>query len=395
MSIKTENIIGGNAKVVRNINRSMILNIIRNKQPISRTKIARMTHLNKSTVSSIVTELLNEELIYEQKVFDPNVGRNPFDLSLKLGKYFVGAISIDAVITRFAIADIDGSVLGTSSIDSDPKNPEAFLEKCRTELELLCNKLNIKIEGLGFSIAGIVDSKNLIVNFAPNLGWEDFNIGSAIKELWPNIEIFAVGNDAKCSAMAELWFGSHKLNLSNFVFLQVGPGIGSGIVVENNILDGELHASGEVGHMVLYEGGELCSCGNHGCWERYASDRATVNRYIAKKNGLLNQSTNLKIDDIIEAAKNNDIVAKEVISQTGYYLGLGIANIIKIIDPHVIIVGGRIIQAWDLIYPEINEVIRKRAFYGKRRVISILPSSLPIQPSTARCCNSCHKSNIR
>ncbi|MDO8549387.1 MAG: ROK family transcriptional regulator [Ignavibacteria bacterium] len=379
--MKTENVISGNSKVVRNINRSMILNIIRNKQPLSRTKIARMTRLNKSTVSSIVAELINEELVFEQKTSDPNVGRNPLDLSLKLGKYFVGAISIDAALTRFAIADIDGSVLGTSSIDSEPKKPVEFLERCRTELDMLCEQLNIKnLEGLGFSIAGIVDSKNLIVNFAPNLGWEDFDIGKVIKELWPNIGILAVGNDAKCSAMAELWFGTHKLNLSNFVFLQIGPGIGSGIVVENKILDGELHASGEVGHMVLYEGGELCICGNHGCWERYASDRATVKRYIARKNGLLDNPTNLKIDDIIEAAKNNDGIAREVLTQTGYYLGLGIANIIKFIDPHVIIVGGRIIQAWDFVYPEINDVVKKRAFYGKRRVISILPTSLQIRP---------------
>jgi N-acetylglucosamine repressor len=379
--MKIENIIGGNAKVVRNINRSMILNIIRNKQPLSRTTIARLTRLNKSTVSSIVADLIDEELVYEQKTFDPNVGRNPLDLSLKLGKYLVGAISIDAALTRFAVADIDGSVLGTSSLESEPKNPEEFLEKCRKELDSLCRKLNVKdLTGIGFSIAGIVDSKNLIVKFAPNLGWEDFNIGSVIKKLWPDIEILAVGNDAKCSAMAELWFGNHKLNLSNFVFLQVGPGIGSGIVVENKILDGELHASGEVGHIVLYEGGELCICGNNGCWERYASDRATIKRYIAKKNGLLENTSNLKIDDVIEAAKNNDAAAHEVLTQTGYYLGLGIVNIIKIIDPHVIIVGGRIVQAWDIIYPEINDVIKKRAFYGKRRMISILPTSLEIRP---------------
>jgi predicted NBD/HSP70 family sugar kinase len=379
--MKLDNVIGGNAKVVRNINRSMILNIIRNKQPISRTKIARITHLNKSTVSSIVADLINEELVYEQKTFDPNVGRNPLDISLKLGKHFVGAVSIDAAVTRFAIADIDGSILGTSSISSAPQKPEEFLELCRNELDKLCKNVNVNnLEGIGFSIAGIVDSDNLIVNFAPNLGWDDFNIGNVIKKLWPEIKIFAVGNDAKCSAMAELWFGKYKLNLSNFVFLQVGPGIGSGIVVENKILDGEVHASGEVGHMVLFEGGELCICGNHGCWERYASDRATVKRYIARKDGLINPGTQMMVDDIMKAAENNDAVAQEVLTQTGYYLGLGIANIIKVIDPHVIIIGGRIIQAWDIIYPEINDVVKKRAFYGKKRVISILPSSLPIRP---------------
>ncbi len=379
--MKTENVIGGNAKVVRNINRSMILNIIRNKQPISRTKLARLTHLNKSTVSSIVADLIHEEFIFEQKTYDPNIGRNPLDLSLKLGKYLIGAISIDAALTRFAIADIDGSVLGTSFIESQQINPEEFLARCQKELNQLCVKLNVKkLEGLGLSIAGIVDSKNLIVNFAPNLGWEDFNIGDVIRRLWPEIKILTVGNDAKCSAMAELWFGTHEMNLSNFVFLQVGPGIGSGIVVENKILDGEFHASGEVGHMVLYEGGEICICGNNGCWERYASDRATIKRYMAKKNGSLEQSTNLTIDDIIIAAKNNDGIAREVLTQTGHYLGLGIANIIKVIDPHVIIVGGRIFQAWDIIYPEIDQEVKKRTFYGKKKIISILPTSLPVRP---------------
>jgi len=156
--MKTENVIGGNAKVVRNINRSMILNIIRNKQPISRTKLAKLTHLNKSTVSSIVADLINEEFIFEQKTYDPNIGRNPLDLSLKLGKYLIGAISIDAALTRFAIADIDGSVLGTSFIESQQINPEEFLARCQKELNQLCLKLNVKnLEGLGFSIAGIVD----------------------------------------------------------------------------------------------------------------------------------------------------------------------------------------------------------------------------------------------
>ena len=379
--MKTENIISGNAKVVRNINRSMILNIIRNKQPISRTKIARLTHLNKSTVSSIVTDLLNEDLIFEQKTFDPSVGRNPLDLSLKLGKYFIGAISIDAALTRFAITDIDGSVLETSSIESQPREPEKFLKQCLKELNSLSDRHNIEnLEGLGISIAGIVDSKNLIVYFAPNLGWENFNIGNIVKILWPDIKILAVGNDAKCSALAELWFGTHKLDLSNFVFLQVGPGIGSGIVVEKKLLDGEFHASGEFGHMVLYEGGEPCLCGNNGCWEMYASDRATIKRYINQIGDSLTSTENITIDEVIEAAKNKDNIANDVLKQTGYYLGLGIASVLKIIDPHVIIVGGGIVRAWDIIYPEINKIIKERAFYGKKKSISILPTTLQIRP---------------
>ncbi|HSR17942.1 MAG TPA: ROK family protein, partial [Ignavibacteriaceae bacterium] len=291
------------------------------------------------------------------------------------------AISIDAALTRIAIADIDGSIRGTCSITTEPQHPENFIKNCLAELNRLRIENNLsELHGLGFSIAGIVDSKKLIVNFAPNLGWENFNLGEAVKKLLPDIEILAVGNDAKNSALAELWFGNHGMNLANFVFLQVGPGIGSGIVVGNKILDGEFHASGEVGHMIIFEGGELCVCGNHGCWERYASDRATISRYEVKKFGSMDQINNITVDDIVKNANNNDEVAREVLSQTGYYLGMGISNIIKAYDPHAIIVGGRIIQAWDLIYPEIIEVVNQRAFYGKKKNSIILPTSLKIRP---------------
>jgi hypothetical protein len=246
--MKTKNIISGNASVLRNVNRSVILNLIRNEQPVSRAKLAQLTGLNKSTVSSIVTDLLEEELLFESETVNQNIGRKPIDLYLKLRKNLIGAFSIDASFTRLAVVDIDGSILSTSSINTEPKESTGFIKKCITEVQRLMRQLGIgELKGLGVSVAGIVDSDKLIVNYAPNLGWEDFNIGKVIKDLWPGLQILTVGNDAKCSAQAELWFGRHQNEISNFVFLEIGPGIGSGIVVENKILDGEFHASGEVG----------------------------------------------------------------------------------------------------------------------------------------------------
>ncbi len=381
MHVDSSNVIGGNAKVLRSVNRGMILNMIREMQPISRINIARLTGLNKSTVSSIVAELLDEDLIYEQVNEDQNVGRNPYNLYLKLGKFYVGAINIDHSITRFAIADIDGSIIGKSSITSESQSPEKFVQKCVKELLSLCDKLKIKeLDGIGISIAGIVDNKNLTVNFAPNLGWEDFNIGEVIKKAFPKIKNIVIGNDAKASALAEFWFGSHQINLSNFVFLSIGPGIGSGIVVGNKLIDGEFQASGEFGHMVIYEGGELCSCGNNGCWEAYASDRAIVRRYAIRKHKQVVQSVDYMVQDIIDLALKGDDLATEILRQTGYYLGLGIANIIKAIDPHVIIIGGRITQVWDLIYPDLIKVVKQRAYFGRKNNIKILPTSLKIRP---------------
>jgi predicted NBD/HSP70 family sugar kinase len=381
MSPKDSNLITGNAKILRGINRGMILNIIREKQPISRVNIARITGLNKSTVSSIISDLLKEELIYEEVNQDQNIGRNPLNLFLKLGKYYVGAINIDSSITRIAISDIDGSIKSIVEIETDSKVPEEFVEKCVNELLALRDKLGIQgLEGLGVSIAGIVDSEKLTVIFAPNLGWENFDIGEVLRKKLPFIKNISIGNDAKAPALAELWFGDHAIDLSNFVFLSIGQGIGSGIVINNKLMNGEFKASGEFGHMVIFEGGELCKCGNNGCWEAYASDRAIVNSYIAKKPGKLNHAVDFIAQDIIELAINNDPVAMEILKQTGYYLGLGVANIIKAIDPSAIIIGGKVTQVWDLIYPEIMKVVTQRAYFGREKNIKILPTSLNTLP---------------
>jgi predicted NBD/HSP70 family sugar kinase len=381
MYSKNPKLITGNAKVLRGINRGIILNLIRERQPISRINIARSTGLNKSTVSSIISELLSEDLIFEQINEDQNIGRNPINLYLKLEKYFVGAINIDASLTRFAVVDIDGSVKGISSIQTESEDPKKFIEKCVNELIQLCKKYDItNLEGLGVSIAGIVDPDKLIVNFAPNLGWEEFKIGELLKKLLPNIDNISIGNDAKSSALAELRFGDQSLDLSNYVFLSIGQGIGAGVVIENKIMEGEFQASGEFGHMIIFEGGEKCSCGNNGCWEAYASDRAIVNRYNAKMPGSQNQLADIMAQDIITLAKNNDELSVEILKQTGYYLGIGIANIIKAIDPHVIIIGGKITQVWEIIYPEIIEVVKQRAFFGRNKNIKILPTSLKTLP---------------
>ena len=359
----------------------MILNLIRERQPISRIKIAGLTGLNKSTVSSIVSELLKEDLVYEQVSADPNIGRNPIDLYLKLNKYFVAAINIDSGLTRIAILDIDGSLKDLFTLETSQDNPESFIESSIDKLNELLQKNNIEsLLGLGISIAGIVDSQNLVVNYAPNLGWNNFDLGGIIKRKCPEIKYISIENDAKASALAELWFGENKINLSNFVFLSVGPGIGSGIIVDSQLVHGEFQAAGEFGHMTLFDGGEQCVCGSLGCWEAYASDRATVDRYVRQKENTSKTNVEVLIQDILDRAEAGDELAKEVLTKTGYYLGVGISNIIKIIDPSTIIIGGKITQAWNLIYPQIMNVIEKRAFYDVNKEIKILPTSLKVRP---------------
>lgn len=369
-----------NSKVVRNLNRSVILNIIREQQPISRAKIAGLTNLNKSTVSSIVAGLLDEKLLEEKTEKRSSVGRSPINLRLKTGQHFFGAIYFDSLTTMIAVVDIDGTIRHSAEIQTEPGQPERFISRCLGTLnEIRRQNSYPPFTGIGVTVAGIVDSGLTKVVFAPNLGWDNVDLAKLVREHCPEVTTIEVENDAKASAVAELWFGHHDLSLSNFVFLLVDRGIGAGVVVERRVLAGESHAAGEFGHMTIIEGGLPCSCGNAGCWEMYASERATVQRYAAEMHLNGNADGQPSLDDVVSAAHAGDPAARDVLVKCGYYLGLGIANIIKSVDPTAVIIGGKITQAWDIIRPEIMDVLTVRAFFGKKGTTAILPTSLVVK----------------
>jgi len=367
-----------NPKVGRNINRAIILNAIREKQPVSRTKISEITGLNKSTVSNIVTTLLDEELIREAVSKNSEVGRNPIDLSIKRERNFVGAIYVDSIDTTLAIVDIDGTVMTKMTVKTDASNPKSFIPGCLDTLR----KMHLQyqshpLKNIGISVAGIVDSAHSRVVYSSNLGWQDLDIGSIIQEHNPEVDLLTIENDAKASALAELILGKHKIASSNLIFLSIGPGIGAGIVVDNHILSGSSHAAGEYGHMTLVEGGEQCTCGNKGCWEVYACDRATVGYYsrIAQ-----DRREGIGIEALADLALAGDKNAVDAFRKSGEYVGLGIANIIRTIDPQNIVIGGSVVRVWSIIYPVIMDTVNRRGFFGKQRNTVILPTSLTDNP---------------
>ncbi len=380
MYTRSTDIITGNSKVVRSINRATILNLVREMQPISRIQIARLTGLHKSTVSSIISELLEEDLIFEQPSEGNSIGRSPINLYLKRGKFFVAGLNIDSSFLKLALADIDGTVIEEKELPVTRLSPEEVVGQSVRSLKDMQLQYGIsEIYGIGISVAGIVDSDEMVVTYAPNLGWENVYLGKVISEYLPDIENIAVGNDAKASALAELWFGRHELDLSNFVFLSVGAGIGAGIVLDGRLVNGEYYAAGEFGHMVIVEGGLTCSCGNRGCLEAYASDRATISRY-EKESLEVGKKSSVTINDILRGIRNGDTAAISAIKETAYYLGVGVSNIVRSFDPQTIIVGGKITDVWDIVGPEIYNVIMERAYFGKKKSINLLPSSLHYAP---------------
>jgi len=367
-----------NPKVGRNINRSIILNAIREKQPISRTKISKITGLNKSTVSNIVTSLLDEELVHEEVSRNNEIGRNPLDLSIKRERNYVGAIYVDSLLTTLAIVDIDGTVLDKRSIKTESANPGAFIPSCLDSLkQMLRENQSRPLKNIGVTVAGIVDSGHSRVVYSSNLGWQDLDIGTIVQEHSPEVELLTIENDAKASALAELILGKHRVPSSSFIFLSIGRGIGAGIVVDNHILSGSSHAAGEYGHMTLVEGGEPCSCGNRGCWEVYACDRATVRYYTALAT---HPNGSPGIEELADRALGGDQSAVAAFRKSAEYIGLGIASIIRTIDPQNIVIGGSVVKVWNIIYPVIMETVERRGFLGKQRNTVVLATSLTDSP---------------
>jgi len=369
-----------NSKVGRDINRSIILNTVRRRQPISRTEISALTELNKGTVSNIVATLIDEELLVESPHPVRGIGRNPVHLSVRQGKHFVGAISLDAPVSSVAVVDIDGSVRTREEFQTESTSPEALVDRCMKRLSALRSTLGPhRFHGVGVSVAGIVDAPQSVVIYAANLGWDHVDLGAIFRDRWRDIESVGIENDAKASALAELLFGKHHLSSADLIFLSLGAGIGAGVAVHGRILSGNGHAAGEIGHMTVVDGGEPCRCGNTGCWEIYASERAPVGWYTAARGGTLPSETTLT--DVMAAARAGDEHALTALRQWGQHIGVGIGNMICMLDPTVVIVGGSITQVWDLVQKDIQEEAHGHGVFSRQRTTSILPTSLPSTPA--------------
>jgi predicted NBD/HSP70 family sugar kinase len=371
-----------NSKVARNINRSIVLNTVRTSQPISRARLAEVTQLNKSTVSSIIDGLLKEDLLLESPDRGGRIGRNPVNLAIKHGRHFVGAISLDAPCTRLALVDIDGTIKARDEIWTKAIPPQNLLSQCIARLNVLRSSLGShRFHGIGVSVAGIVDASQSHVVYASNLQWNDVDLEMVIRELMPDVGTVSVENDAKASALAELLLGKHRLSSTNLIFLLLSAGIGAGIIMHGRILGGTTNAAGEVGHMTIVDGGEPCQCGNAGCWELYASERAPVKWYSESSNLSQTEAQSVSLSDVLSRAEAGDERARNALHLWGQHIGVGIGDMIRLLDPEVVVVGGTVTQMWDILADDIKSSARGKGTFAKQRGAAILPTSLSDNPA--------------
>lgn len=371
----------------RDINRRIVLNLIRRHQPVSRADLARHSGLQRSTVSVIAEQLIKENWITEGASGHAPRGRRPTFLHLNKGRVGIIGIDLRPAQTQIAIANLDAQFLAQESLPT-AQNPDEFIaELCARLNNLISAHPEISYEGIGISLPGRIDSQSQKLVFAPNLGWRDVDLKTPLESA-TGLQV-ELENAANACALAEVWFGRYSEATSNLLAVTVSEGIGCGLVLNGQIVRGSSGVAGEFGHVTIVENGLACRCGNLGCWEMYASNSAAIRHYAQTasrpRSGKVSHSLNNGLsesaptfDDVVRLAEQGAPKAVEALEQMAHYLGNGLAMLITGLAPDIVVIVGEVTRDWQRFGPIINDVIKRRSFTVART--RIVPTDSASQP---------------
>lgn len=344
---------------LREANERLILNLIRQTPDISRSDLVRITGFSASSVSLIVNRLLRRGWVREDRLNGASqTGRPPVALRLNADCMLAIGVEISRERTRVAVADLQGQILRERHV-SWHSSPRVYLGRLRSAIEsetAACE--NKPILGIGVSLPGSVDRKTGIVAAAEHLGWFGVNLGGELSR--GSKLAFYYDNNAKLAAMAERWYlRAGVREIKDYVFVTAQGGLGTGVVIDGRILHGADGEASEFGHTMLYADGRKCVCGNTGCWEEYASDRALV-RIYAERAAARGYSSRLTAEEIVRRAKLGEAPALATLEEIARNLSLGFVNLILALNPEAIIVGDYLAEGWSLMEQRIWDGLRER-----------------------------------
>ncbi len=375
INLKSVNV--ARSSTIRDINRQIILNHIREKSPISRAEIARVTALQRSTVSLIVEELKNFGLI-EEIDGESSGGRPPQLLSLRTAHAIAVGVDCGKKRTIVAASDLAGRILEQEEFPTD-KDFEKTIDRIIASVKYLVHKNGGSIEGIGVSVPALVEPRSGKVLTVPHLNWSEPAFAERLK-IATGLPV-KIDNDANAAALAELWFGRPEVSsVRDFILVLIENGIGTGIVFDGQIYRGKGGIAGEFGHMTIGKGAPVaCAAGKYNCWEAFASERSAVARYVKlleKQNG----ESKISFAELVNIALNGDKKAQTALKQTAHYIGVGIANLFQGLSPEVAIVTGTVVRAWSLIEGDIKAGAES-ATCQSYPVAKFIPSTLGTYPT--------------
>ncbi len=334
------------SEMARRINRDIVLELIRENQPISRADLSRRSGLQRSTVSQIAEQLIRERWVREGSVVVSARGRRPTMLGLneELG---VIAIDIRPSQATIAVVDLNGRLLSRSQVPvtSDPAASTRLINEAADRVRVALPRYSI--EGVGISLPGRVDPATQHLIFAPNLHWPDFDLKRAIESKM-RLPV-KMENAANACLIAELTFGRLD-GIRNIALVTISEGVGAGIFANGHLITGDGGRAGEFGHAPLDPNGPLCSCGRRGCWEVFASCRAAL-RYYRE---LRPKARDITFHQLLLMAEDGNPQAAAALEKQAKQIGRGLGLLIAGLAPSMILIAGEITGAWSRFGPVIE-----------------------------------------
>jgi glucokinase-like ROK family protein len=351
--------------------------------------LAQLSGLSTTTITNLITELLEQGIVVEEgtKAIKQRKGAGRPRMALRLvpeARYVVG-IHIGVGSVRAAVTDLRANILSSRSLaHSLDQSPETVLaETAQLAQQVIAqSKINPKyIIGVGVGASGLVAPDTGINLVAPNLGWRNVPIrDQLVQHLGLPV---CVDNNVRAMALGEALFGpAQNVRILAFVYARIG--VGAGFVVDGQLYWGSGAGAGEIGHITMVpDGGALCRCGNTGCLETLISEPAIMElaKAIAKQNeqDLLairfGQAESPSIEDVFAAARAGDIPTQNMLADRARYMGIALANLVNVLNPELILLGGIFAQGQDLLLPTVESTIRQRAFAGLGERIRLQPTS--------------------
>jgi transcriptional regulator of PTS gene len=357
-----------NFRVLGGINEALIVNAVRRRGPISRVDIVKLTGLTAPTVTNISGKLIDAGFIHEYMVGEYSGGRRPV------------LLKANPEIARMLIVDIRSKEMIGYVVNSGLEVKEQLSHNIRnldreeilslledTLVRCYSSEEGQSASAIGIIVRGPVMSREGISMFSPSIGWRNVPLKHIFERRF-NLPVF-VENDMRAMAFGVYHYGAYG-DIKNAVFLGVGGGIGSGIILNGELYRGMGDSAGEVGHTVVDADGPVCSCGNRGCLEAMASESALVNAVVQSimegERSLVTEAVNgdlhaIKAEHIYAAANNGDVLAAKMLRHIAKYLGMGAANIINLFNPELLIVGGGIVKGRNFVEETMMQVIKERA----------------------------------
>jgi predicted NBD/HSP70 family sugar kinase len=356
----------GNPAILKKINMARVMHQLRFKGPASRADLSRQTGLDAKTLTNVSQTLLEKGLIAAQETVVAGRGR-PAEIIAVQGNAALGlGVDLGAQQITGVLLDLAGNTLAHFHEEFDsPMSKDLLLKKAEELVSKLLNAttsaLRKRIQAIGLCIPGFLDRSEGLVRESVNIeNFQNVPVRDIFKKRFGYPVILE--ESSRMMAMAELWFNQHSSE-SHFICIDLGTGIGMGIVHKGQLYRGAREKSGEIGHMVVDPDGRSCSCGRRGCLETVASGKALMKmaeqldleKYAVKATG--GKAISL-------AAMSGHVKAKHLLEKVGESIGIAVANVINLFDPDFIILNGGLVRAGELMIAPLKETVKTHCIAG-------------------------------